>query len=264
MQAEFLLSREQNSKLEAGDTPNRSYRFHFHSHIEISIVTEGEMEVWINDQCRVLREGEISVAWSYDAHSYRTIGSSRSLWIVIPPDFFSEILPTLGQQQARESFLSDPFLYEKLGDAIRSIIESKSEITRRGYVYVILGQLLERVRFEKAENERDLRLASRVLIYLNHTFREELTLTDVAQALGYHPSYLSRAFKSTLHIGFNHYLTVLRLREAILLMREENRTVTAAALESGFQSLRSFYRAFQAEFGCTPREYLMPNLTEPQ
>jgi AraC-like DNA-binding protein len=41
-------------------------------------------------------------------------------------------------------------------------------------------------------------------------------------------------------------------------------TVTAAALESGFQSLRSFYRAFQAEFGCTPREYLMPNLTEPQ
>jgi hypothetical protein len=142
MQAEFLLSREQNSKLEAGDTPNRSYRFHFHSHIEISIVTEGEMEVWINDQCRVLREGEISVAWSYDAHSYRTIGNSRSLWIVIPPDFFSEILPTLGQQQARESFLNDPILYEKLGDAIRSIIESKSEITRRGYVYVILGHLL--------------------------------------------------------------------------------------------------------------------------
>ena len=114
MQAEFLLSREQNGRLEAGDTPNRNYRFHFHSHIEICVVTEGELEVWINDQRRVLGEGEISVAWSYDAHSYRTVGSSRSLWIVIPPDFFGDIIPVLGERQARESFLNDPFLFEKI------------------------------------------------------------------------------------------------------------------------------------------------------
>ena len=64
MQAEFLLSREQNGRLEAGDTPNRNYRFHFHSHIEICVVTEGELEVWINDQRRVLGEGEISMEYS--------------------------------------------------------------------------------------------------------------------------------------------------------------------------------------------------------
>jgi len=256
MQAEFLLSREQNSRLEAGDTKNRNYRFHFHSHIEISVVTEGELEVWINDQRRVLRAGDISVAWSYDAHSYRTVSESRSLWIVIPPAFFSDILPALDQRQARESFLRDPFLFQKLSDSIRSIIETQSEITRRGYVYVILGHLLDRVCFDDSDRERDLQLVSRVLIYLNQSFREELSLADVAQALGYHPSYLSRMFKNTLHIGFNHYLTVLRLREAILLLREGDRTVTSAALESGFQSLRSFYRAFQAEFGCTPREYM--------
>ena len=261
MQAEFLLSREQNGRLEAGEVSNRNYRLHFHSHIEICVVTEGEIEVWINDQRRVLGAGEISVAWSYDAHSYRTVETSRSLGIIIPPDFFNDILPTLGQRQARESFLSDPFLFDKLSGAIRSVMETKSEVTRRGYVYVILGHLLERVRFEESDHERDLQLTSRVLIYLNRAFREELTLGDVAQALGYHPSYLSRMFKSTLHIGFNRYLTILRLREAILLLREGERTVTAAALESGFQSLRSFYRAFQSEFGCTPREYMM--LTSP-
>lgn len=256
MQAEFLLSREQNRRLEVGDGKNRSYRFHFHSHIEICVVTEGQIEVWINDQRRVLGPGEIAVAWSYDAHSYRTVGESRSLSLIIPPDFFVDLLPTLGQRQVRESFLADPFLFEKLSDAIHSIIETKSEITRRGYVYVILGHLLERVPFEASDRDRDLELTSRVLLYLNQFFREELTLGQVAQALGYHPSYLSRMFKSTLQIGFNRYLTVLRLREAILLLREGDRTVTAAALESGFQSLRSFYRAFQSEFGCTPREYM--------
>jgi AraC-like DNA-binding protein len=49
---------------------------------------------------------------------------------------------------------------------------------------------------------------------------------------------------------------MLRLRESILLLQSGKRTVTEAAIESGFGSMRSFYRAFYTEFSCSPKEYL--------
>ena len=76
-----------------------------------------------------------------------------------------------------------------------------------------------------------------------------------AAKFGYNSSYLSRSFSKTFGISFNKYLTMLRLREAILLMRSGEMNVTECALESGFGSMRSFYRAFREEFGCTPKEY---------
>lgn len=256
MQAEFLLSREQNHRLDVGEARNRAYRLHFHSHIELCLVTEGEIEVWINDRRKLLGAGEFSVAWSYDAHAYRTPKESHSLSIIIPPDYFGELLPQLNNRCAGEPFLSDSVLFEKILGWVREAKASTVELTRKGCVYMILGTLLEQMPSgESPTQQADHQLPSRVLLYLNENFREDLTLASVALALGYHPSYLSRMFKSTLRIGFNHYLTLLRLREAVLLMRDGEHTVTDAAFESGFQSLRTFYRAFQAEFDCTPRDY---------
>jgi AraC-like DNA-binding protein len=41
-----------------------------------------------------------------------------------------------------------------------------------------------------------------------------------------------------------------------MLMREKRMSITDCAMESGFGSLRTFYRVFEEEFGCSPHEYL--------
>jgi AraC-like DNA-binding protein len=53
------------------------------------------------------------------------------------------------------------------------------------------------------------------------------------------------------------YINGLRCRHALELLREKNTTITDIALASGFDSTRTFYRAFQRCFGCTPNESLM-------
>ena len=78
MQAEFHLRREQQNKLEYGQSTHVNRSVHFHSQIEIYLVIEGEIEVWINDKHRILRAGEIAVALSYDTHGYRTVTGSSS------------------------------------------------------------------------------------------------------------------------------------------------------------------------------------------
>ena len=97
--------------------------------------------------------------------------------------------------------------------------------------------------------------SAKILLYISQNFREELSLSSIAAAMGYNPSYLSRAFKNSFQIGLNRYITMVRLREAIQLMKDGSKSVLACALESGFRSSRTFYRAFYEAFHCTPKEY---------
>ena len=130
------------------------------------------------------------------------------------------------------------------------------ELSTRGYVYVILGTLLEHLPASTPREVQNSHVSAEILIYVSEHLREDLTLTALSSAFGYHPSYLSRSFRETFGISFVRYLSMMRLREAILLLRAGGKSVTECAMESGFGSLRSFYRAFYEEFGCTPREYV--------
>lgn len=256
MKAEFLLQREKIRKLEVTEISNQTYRLHFHSHIEICLVTDGELEVWINDQRKILKKGEISVAWSYDAHAYYAPENARSISAIIPPHLFEEFLPLLKNRHASYPFLSDPVLFEELYDLMKKLSACKEELTCKGYVYVILGTLIKNMNFEESPVHSDRRLSSKVLMYMNEHFHEKINLSDVAHALGYSPNHMSLMFKNTMRLTFNQYLALLRLRETVILMREGEKSITDCAFESGFQSLRSFYRAFQSEYGCTPKEFL--------
>ncbi len=256
MKAEFLLTREKRRELDVVEIENQEYRLHFHSHIEICLVTDGEMEVWINDQRKLLGKGDISVAWSYDAHAYYTPSYSYNISAIIPPQMFEEFLPLLENRHASSPFLSDPVLFDRLYALMKELSKCEEELTRKGYIYVILGTLIKNMNFEESFVRSDRQLSSKVLIYMNEHFREKINLLEVAHALGYSPNHMSLMFKNTMRLTFNQYLTLLRLRESVILMREGKKSITDCAFESGFQSLRSFYRAFQSEFGCTPREFL--------
>ena len=254
MQAEFLLQREFNNKLEYSRSATPNFRLNFHSQLEIYVIHSGEVEILINDQRKILRGGEISVALSYDAHGYRTLKAGEAEHLIIPLSYCGEVSPLL-PKHLTSPFTDDPDTYARVSEALTQFAACRSEIARHGYVYVILGILLERLSTEEPTDAKDPLFSSEILIYISHHFREELTLDSLARQFGYNSSYLSRSFRQTFGISFGKYLTMLRLRETVLLMRAKKMSVTACALESGFGSMRSFYRAFQEEFGCTPKQY---------
>lgn len=256
MQAEFHLKREQTNQLEYGRGHKANRSVHFHSQIEVYFVLEGKIEVWINDKHRVLGAGEMSVALSYDAHGYREVTPSRYAYLVIPTDLLHEFLPLFTERRTGDPFVNDPAVFEKTYNAFCELSPDAGELSTRGYIYVILGTLLSRLPTERRHESQNPRSHARLLMYIGEHFREELSLTEVATAFGFHPSYLSRVFRETFGISFHRYVTMIRLREAILLLRDGQHSVTACAMESGFGSVRTFYRSFLDEFGCTPKEYL--------
>lgn len=77
---------------------------------------------------------------------------------------------------------------------------------------------------------------------------------DIARSVGVSRRHLDRAFGEIQGIIVTEYLRVRRLQLAAARLAEGWK-VEAAALASGFQSRRHFYRMFKRRFGVTPAAF---------
>lgn len=256
MRAEFGIEREKQNILFYKTYTDTKGLFQFHSQIEIMIVDEGELEVVINDKRRLLKAGEASVALSYDAHAYKTPVSSVSSMLIIPTFLCEEFLVAMKNKRVTNPFICDPVAMRKINGFYHEIKTGKlNEIELKGYIYAILGIVMDCISFEEAQKSIDPDLSSTLLFYINENYKKDISLGGVAEHFGYSRSYISRYFKNCFNIGFNQYITVIRLKNALALLQERKHSITYCALESGFNSVSTFYRVFQNEFGCSPKEY---------
>ncbi len=252
------LWREQCKRLELVQRNNMDIPFHFHSPIEICYVEKGELEVYVNDQYTVLHPGEMSVALSYIPHCYRTVGEQSEASVMIIPTYLCpEFLSAVKNLRAMTPFIRDKASTTKIKEYYNEIkTDRQNKIKTIGYMHVILGIIMDSINFETIASDIDTRLSSRILIYINENYQKDISLTSIAVALGYNPSYLSRYFKSNFHIGINQYITLVRLKQFVILSKDREKCIATCAYESGFRSLRTFYRAFFDEFQCSPKDYL--------
>ena len=77
----------------------------------------------------------------------------------------------------------------------------------------------------------------------------------MAKDLGISKYALSRVFSSTFHTNFNQYLNEQRLNYVVSMLEDTDLPITDVCLEAGFQSQRTFNRAFKERYKKTPREY---------
>ena len=260
----FNIDRERDNKLFYKEYENDKGVLQFHSQIELYFVNEGEMEAWVNGHYKILRSGEMSVALSYDAHAYRTPDHSRSAALIIPSYMCEEFVVAVKGKRATNPFITDPAAIARIKDCFKRLRnENINHIEQRGYIYTILGIVMDSIFLERTNDFKDPSLSSRILLYISENFKTGITPSDIAAHFGYSQSYISRYFKSCFNITLVKYLTIVKLNNTVMLMNERKHSTTYCSLESGFSSMRTFYRAFYAEFGCSPKEYLA-QMTKPK
>ena len=93
------------------------------------------------------------------------------------------------------------------------------------------------------------------LKYIEAHYHEDISQSDVAEAVHLNPSYFSTLFKKSLDKGFSDYLTELRIehiKERLTTTSEKIKNIAAA---EGFSDYQYFVKVFKKNTGLTPGQY---------
>lgn len=94
-----------------------------------------------------------------------------------------------------------------------------------------------------------------ILLYIRSNYQRPLTLDEIAQRMGYSPTYLSRFFRDKTGDSLFEYLNRLRIGHACLMLKRSNKDILSISIESGFNSLSFFNRAFRKFTNLSPSDY---------
>lgn len=97
---------------------------------------------------------------------------------------------------------------------------------------------------------------AQAIAMISEHLEEIADVSEIAHSTGISRSHFTVLFKRFTGTTPALYLRRARLERVIYLLRCENLNVLDAALACGFASSSGFYRAFTAEFGVSPKEFL--------
>ena len=186
MQPRFYIEREREQDVFYKEYTNGTGYFGFHSPIELYFVNEGQMEVVINNQKRVLSENQMSVALSFDAHTYKTIEESKSCVLIIPTYMCEEFIAGIKHKRILNPYICNEEAVIKIKEYVKELNKPDvNNIMKRGYIYIILGLVMQNLSFVDSQEALDPELSSRILFYINENFSKDITLASIAAEFGY-------------------------------------------------------------------------------
>lgn len=95
----------------------------------------------------------------------------------------------------------------------------------------------------------------RVIKFIDENYKSDLSREGLASAVGIHPNYFGRLFKTYTGKTINEYINGLRIEDAINQLKMEEVKIIDIAFNVGYESLVTFNRVFKKVTGKTPSEY---------
>lgn len=241
------------------ETINNCYPAHLHKQVEIIYVINGTLKSTINGQETLLGVGDMSICFPNTVHSTESIGNSKAILIIFDVEFVTAFSNELLKKHPQEPFIKNSCLSDNIQSCIDMMLESSiKKLDLRisaGYLSVLLGNILVTLNLINNKNT-DLQDTCRLILnFINYHFTEDISLDSISKALNISKYYISHIFSDKIKSSFPAYLNRCRIDYSKNLLRNTNDSVTKIGFDSGFNSSRTFYRAFKECYKMTPLEF---------
>lgn len=234
-------------------------RPHLHRAAEFIYVMKGTLELGVGRELYHMEEGDLGIVFPDMIHHYQVFSGkdSRVCYILTEPSMCGVYREMLFQYCPEIPVIGKEKVTEDAVHAIRCLMRKQREeaAVEQAYVQILLGKSVPYLRLLEKERMGEGDLIYEVVVYMAAHFRENISLSGAALALGISRYVLSRVFSGTFHTNFNQYLNEIRLSCACELLEYTNRSITDICMESGFESQRTFNRVFRERYRQTPGEY---------
>ena len=230
------------------------FEHHLHKNLEFIYVLKGTINCTVNHIRYRLQVGDCGLCLPYDIHSIKPEENTQ-YWVLVFSEEYVRFFMNQITGKKGEGFC---FRCEEEVDLYirRKLIENPclTVLTLKSCLYAVCEQFLSHISIVDRDQLKTEAITA-IDEYVREHHRNNISLSDIAQKMGYDYHYTSRYFKNTFNMTFIEFINIYRLETAIRLLDETELSITEIAFESGFQSLRSFHHFFKKHTNTTPTQY---------
>ncbi|MCQ6559763.1 AraC family transcriptional regulator [Paenibacillus mendelii] len=248
--------------------------WHYHRELELLLVNEGMLDVYIEEEVHRLNAGDIAIIGAKQLHRDRSLGMPMN-YIVLQFDleqffdhstmpymrFFSEEKSPLSQ--ANYIFRENESARLEAADCIRAI---HKEVTFKqvGYelaVSMIIKKLLllmirsdsKKVLMEGEDFDR-ARLRA-VLDYVEDHLTDRIQVEEVCKMANMSYYYFVKFFKKAIGLSFTEYVNYRKIKWAERILLTKDMSVSAVGDHIGMPNMAHFYKMFKKYNDCSPKQF---------
>ncbi len=230
-------------------SPTLGGEAHFHQSVELIVVLEGGAEAFVNGTKYELQAGEAIFADAFDVHYYKTKPHSLYVAIVVSRSYLRDFYNYLGERTVLRHF---PLPAEAQTHA-KAWATSEKPSNRLELIAELYHLLSYLPLSQKSADSKKRPLITEIFTYLHQSYDKPLTIGDVAAKFGYSRGYLSTLFSAYTGDSMNAYLNHLRVKAVRRAQQEDPKAnILELALNAGFESASTFYRAYKKMYGEPP------------
>ena len=239
------------------ETGITNYKWHEHSFYELLLLSEGEYEYVIENRRYVMKKGDVLLIKPGSHHFGRkVIKSPISLYCIgFSPEHIEcgRLAEEIFNKGEHFSLLDDSPIEKILYAAKCKLDTSRNNASR--FVKSICEStllILDDVDIKITQEEITNESVQKIIDYVNRNLASISTLEDISAAIFFSSAYVRGVFKKEMGIGIMQYV---RNKKVLLARRliKSGRKPTNIYTECGFSNYTSFYRAYRAYFGTSPK-----------
>ncbi len=241
---------------------DEAYKFarDIHEFVEVVYLEEGSLRLTVDGESRDIEGGSFIVVTPFRQHSYYASEKCKMWMALFSSDFVADIINETELLYHRSESCFKPSKELEAYARSRMISYDNYNVTDKAEIryfkalfHAIFEEYIQKVE-KLSDHVVDNALVS-VLLYVKEHFKENIDRTSIANALGYHPVYISQCINSIPNLNLRKLLNSTRVEYAKGLLLRTDMKMIDVALECGFSGERSFYRAFGDIIRMTPGEY---------
>lgn len=239
---------------------------HWHRSIEIIVPIVGSARIWTTNGIYTVEAGDLYIINSREVHSILNSGDNSYEGYVIQIEYdylkkcYEKIDSVYFEQVIRDEIKEEILFY---GERIRDywlLGDEHSAVKIESYLLQIIYVLLTNQKKNRAdsisikENKNKERMVS-IINYIDDNYREDLSVSKVADEFNLSYAHISRLFKENMQITIKEYINTVRLKKCEEYLVDTNYPIIQIAMDNGFPNIQSFYKEFKREYKITPFEY---------
>lgn len=226
----------------------RGGNFHYHRQIEVVYVEKGTLTVSTAAKSLQLHANQFALIKSYELHTFFSKTRNKCICPILS-DYYSNKL----SQSNFESCVLDDTNGEVLG--VFKLYHAFNKLsTENRLLYFNLIYKIIVSKLPKTDNQDKIQI-DMIFKFIHENFDKPITIEQIANACNTNTNYVSTRINKHANVNFNSYVNRLRLAKFIDSFEPSKDKVTDCATLAGFESPRTFYRAFKQEYNMTPKEY---------